>query len=138
MSIPKSPDARRYYRCADLRLIEARILRKADQTTGAVYLAGYGVECMLKSLILEILPANKRKGMLDSFRTHLAHNFDWLRNQYRLNRGVPFPGNVARNFTLVSGWSTELRYNPSSIDPDEADIFLDAAEEIIRWADGRM
>jgi HEPN domain len=138
MSVPRSRDARLFYRCADLRLVEARILRKADQTTGAVYLAGYGVECMLKALILEATRSNKREEMMASFRGMAGHNFDWLRNQYLLSGGIRFPPAVARAFTLVSDWSTELRYDPSSIDPEEADAFLDAADEIIKWADERI
>ncbi|MEO6809472.1 MAG: HEPN domain-containing protein [Isosphaeraceae bacterium] len=138
MGVPGSRDARQFYRCSDRRIVEARILRKADQTTGAVYLAGYSVECILKALILETLASHSRDKMLKLFRGHLAHNFEWLREQYLLNGGSRFPANINRAFMLVSDWSTELRYEPKSIKPEEADRFLDAADEIIRWADGRM
>ncbi|CAN5774022.1 hypothetical protein BH23PLA1_BH23PLA1_28410 [soil metagenome] len=105
MGLPGSQDARRFYRCADRRIVEAKIRRKADQTTGAVYLADYGVECILKSLILEILTPVARDEMLRSFRGNRAHDFQWLREQYLLNGGNRLPANVARALTLVSDWS---------------------------------
>lgn len=60
MGVPKSKHARLFYRCALHRRDEAKILRKADpRTTGAVYLAGYSVECILKALILAAAPQGK-------------------------------------------------------------------------------
>jgi len=67
MGMPHSRDARLFCRSATQRFAEAQILRKADQTTGAVYLAGYGVECMLKALILDTLPNTRQAAMLQSF-----------------------------------------------------------------------
>ena len=68
MAIPASPDARLYYRCAFQRYEEAEILFEAGYTTGAVYLAGYGVECVLKALVLTVVPPNARSDALRSFR----------------------------------------------------------------------
>ncbi len=93
MGTPASKDARLFYRCALQRFQEAKILRKADQTTGAVYLAGYGVECTLKSLIL--LPVAKHQTTLRSFRGGRAHDYQWLRQQYLDNGGPRFPGPIA-------------------------------------------
>src|SRR5438094_75379 len=138
MGVPSSRDARRFYRSADRRVVEARILREADQTTGAVYLAGYGVECMLKALILNGLSPARQAAMLRSFRGNRAHDFEWLRKQYLRNGGSPFPEKIGLAFTLVRVWSTELRYDPKTNKPSEADEFLNAAGEIIRWADERI
>ena len=44
MAVPKSREARLFYRCAKQRFDDAAVLRKAEHTTGAVYLAGYGVD----------------------------------------------------------------------------------------------
>jgi len=109
MGVPRSIEARIYYRCAFHRFEDALILLRADRTTGAVYLAGYSVECMLKALILSTVPAKKRLDVFQSFRGPTGHDFDYLRNQYRLNRGAPFPREVNQSFTLVNDWSTDLR-----------------------------
>lgn len=59
MTIPSSSDARLFYRCAYLRFEEAQVLMRAGYTTGAVYLAGYSVECMLKAMAPRPLPASE-------------------------------------------------------------------------------
>jgi len=128
-----------YYRCAFQRFDEAKILRKAEQTTiGSVYLAGYGIECVLKALILNALTPAKEVEMFRSFRGNKAHDFEWLREQYLRTGGGRFPPAITRSFTLVSDWSTEIRYVPRSMRRSEIDVFLRASEEILVWADGRL
>jgi len=68
MAVPGSSDARLYYRCAFQRYEEAEVLLKSDYTTGAVYLAGYGIECILKSLVLMAVSSAGRSDTLRSFR----------------------------------------------------------------------
>jgi hypothetical protein len=53
-------------------------------------------------------------------------------------RGFRFPAVVARSFTLVNDWSTDLRYIPRSMKTKEIDGFLKAAEEITLWIMGRL
>jgi len=82
MALPKSTEARVYYRSAKQRLEDAIVLERADRMTGAVYLGGYGIECILKAMILDILTTRPRQTMLKEFRGGRAHNYDWLREQY--------------------------------------------------------
>ncbi len=138
MAIPASIEARLYYRCAFQRHEDARILIRADHTTGAVYLAGYGIECILKALVLSALDPAARTAMHNSFRGAKAHDYEWLRTQYLENGGARFPRDITEAFTLVNEWSTEMRYLPRTLRADEAEGFLAATETIIRWADGRL
>jgi HEPN domain len=138
MALPSSSDARLYYRCAFQRYEEAEVLFRADYTTGAVYLAGYGVECILKALVLMSVRPSTRPDMMKSFRGGKAHEYEWLRTLYLTNGGSRFPAEITRHFTLVNDWSTDLRYTPRSVRADEAEAFLVAAVAIIRWADGRL
>ncbi len=121
-----------------MRYEDAQILLRADRTTGAVYLAGYGIECILKALVLSPLAPAARAAMLDSFRGARAHDYEWLRTQYLENGGARFPRETTQAFTLVNDWSTDLRYLPRTMKADEAESFLVAAETIIRCADGRL
>ena len=57
MATPSSKESRLFYRCAKQRYEEAQILLEAGRPTGAVYLAGYGIECMLKALVISMVPA---------------------------------------------------------------------------------
>jgi hypothetical protein len=138
MAVPTSIEARLYYRCAFQRHEDAQILLRADHTTGAVYLAGYGVECILKALVLSALATAARTAMLNSFRGARAHDFEWLRTQYLENGGSRFPRGIPEAFTLVNDWSTDMRYLPRTLKADEAEGFLDATGKILRWADGRL
>jgi HEPN domain-containing protein len=52
MGLPNSKAARQFWRSSKQRFDDAELLLKAGHTTGAVYLAGYGVECMLKALLV--------------------------------------------------------------------------------------
>ncbi len=138
MPLPRSKDAREFYRSAWLRLDDATILFDQERTIGTVYLAGYAVECMLKALVLEAAPPPKRKAVRDSFRGARAHDFDWLRGLYRTFGGPPIPPEVARRFAAVGRWTTELRYRSKSVKIADAEKFLRAVEGILEWADGRL
>lgn len=138
MAIPTSSDARLFYRCAIQRYEEAEILFRANYTTGAVYLAGYGIECILKALILSVVPSNRVAVVLDSFRGHRAHDYEFLREQYYRNKGARFPRGVGRHFTMASYWSTNLRYRPGMIKLSDTEEFLAAVAAIIEWAEGRF
>ena len=138
MAIPTSKDARLFYRCAVQRYEDAQILLKACHATGAVYLAGYGIECILKALLLTALAPDSQDKMLESFHGSRAHDYDWLRKQYLKKSRSPFPLEVTEAFTLVNSWSTDLRYTPQNLKMDEAGAFLAATEKIILWAKGRI
>lgn len=138
MAVPDSIEARLYYRCAFQRYEDAQILLRADHTTGAVYLAGYSIECILKALVLSDLAPAARTAMLHSFRGARAHEFEWLRTQYLEQGGSRFPKDITEAFTLVNHWSTDMRYLPRTLRAEEAVGFLSAAERIIRWVDGRL
>jgi HEPN domain-containing protein len=138
MSMPNSEDARLYYRCAYQRYDEAELLFEAGFTTGAVYLAGYGVECMLKALALMAVPVKKRNRVHESFRGSRAHDYEWLRSIYLESGGSRYPPEINRHFVLVSNWSTELRYTPRRMKERDAEDFLNGAAAILQWADGRI
>jgi len=138
MGLPKTNEARIFYRSAKQRLEDAILLDEYDRGTGAIYLAGYGVECILKALILDSLAAKPRTQMLKDFRGQRAHNFDWLRMEYLKAGGPRFPRAVHESFLLVTVWSTDIRYMSGVRDPDDVSSFLEATDAIIAWADGRF
>lgn len=138
MPTPTDPDARLFYRVALDRFDDAGVLLADGRTTGAVYLAGYSVECVLKALVLATVPAAHRPDVLDEFRGAKAHNFDWLRGLYAAYGGARTPPAVVRSFYVVDPWGTRLRYRPGALPADQARRFLAAARVIMTWADGRL
>lgn len=131
--------ARDYRRSAINRYGEASLLYEAGRCTGAIYLAGYAVECMLKVMVLSTVPFHQQSEFAkSSFRGSDGHDFEILRSTYFSRRGAGFPSDIAKRFTLVSDWSTDLRYDPREAKNDEAAQFLAAVKGIINWAEGRM
>ncbi len=137
MAIPRSRHARTFYRCADKRRVEAAILFKADQPTGAVYLAGYVAEFMLKAVLLETTPASQQESFLEDLKK-VGHNLTKLLELYQQRGGSRPPPEVARAFTLAGDWSSEIRYDPREVDPVDAERFLEAVDTIYEWANGRI
>jgi hypothetical protein len=138
MATPRSKESRLFYRSAQQRYGEAEVLLEAGHPTGAVYLAGYSIECMLKALVLSLVPPARSSAVLQTFRGSRAHDFHWLRFQYRLHGGAAFPREVNQHFLLSDEWSTDLRYSPMTLRQEKAEAFIDAAKAILRWGDGRL
>jgi hypothetical protein len=140
MPLPAAQNARPYYRAALQRLDDARfLLDKGERTNAAVYLAGYSVECILKSILINSLPTSDHEEIIGAFRKFgQGHDFSWLKHEYQTAGGAPFPPDVQRNFVTVSSWGTDIRYQTGSIKLKEAEAFLSASEAIVTWADGRM
>ena len=138
MAVPKSRRARLFYRAAFGRLEEAGVLRDRGYPTGAVYLAGYAVECGLKALILAGVPARRRTAAEATFKGNRAHDFRWLLQDYRLRGGAGPPVEIRAALDAVDFWSTSLRYSPGKIAESEAKKFLAAASRLLQWVDGRL
>jgi HEPN domain-containing protein len=139
MALPHFKEARLFYQAGLQRFEDAQLLFKYHKTTGAVYLAGYGVECFLKALVLSaIANLDARAKMLKSFHGARAHDFEWLKKRYLDHAGASIPPEIARHFAFVNTWSTDMRYKPGSVRDRDAKKFLDAAEKIIEWAKGRL
>jgi hypothetical protein len=138
VAIPRDKEIRRFYRSAQERLDEAELLFAGHRWTGAVYLAGYCIECMLKVLVLSAAPKKERVAIIASFKGAKAHDFLWLKAEYLKLGGSRFPGDVSRAFAYANMWTTSLRYQPGAAKPNEAKRFLDATRTIMKWADGRV
>lgn len=138
MAVPSSPNARLFYRAAKQRYEDAVILIRLQRPTGAVYLAGYSVECMLKALVLESVPRSQELQILAQFRGQQAHSFDWLLRLYRNMTSTNVPEEVLAYLIRVNTWSTNIRYQPGAIDKDDAKQFVDSVEQISSWVEERL
>lgn len=141
MGVPRNKETRLFFDCAIQRYDDAEVLFRAGNTTSAVYMAGYSIECILKALLLSTVPSREREKLSRSFRGRWAHDYEELRKRYRQNaRGsmVNFPPEINQAFSLVGWWSTELRYKVGLIREKEAQGFLKATETILFWAKGRL
>lgn len=138
MGLPQPAEARLFYRAAKQRYDEAELLLGAGRTTGAVYLAGYTVECMLKALLLASASRRGRRQMLAEFRGNRAHSIEWLGMQYRRLVGTALPHGVTRKIARLAFWSTDLRYSAVAVKKQSAQEFMESVLVVAEWADGRM
>ena len=110
---------------AELRLREAEALLKAGFPAGAVYLAGYAVECYLKAAVCTTLQWDY---LLGSFR---VHDLDSLLLYSGFDRELRSDKEVFENFAKISGiWTMagndSVRYRrPDVFDIGSASRFLE-------------
>src|SRR5207253_2867099 len=130
--------ARLYYQAARQRAEDASMLLEGARTTGAVYLAGYAVECMLKALLLANVARGLRNELLKEFHGRRAHDIEWLGNLCRRHVGVAVPLEISRHLARLATWSTDLRYHTGALRKQDADRFLASVRSVTTWADGRM
>jgi HEPN domain-containing protein len=125
---------RAFWRAASQRLVAANLLIESRIYLEAVYLAGYVVECALKSLILERTPAARRKATCQELTSGArSHNFDFLSESLRA-KGCPAPPNIrASLLSLRDEWRTDLRYVGALIPRREAEDFLQRVKDVYEW-----
>lgn len=138
MATPRDIEARRFFRVANQRLEDGRLLLdRLQRANASVYLTGYAVECILKALLITVSPASERKATTAMFRGAIAHDLLWLRERLG-ERAVRMPPEIASELMLLSTWSTDLRYEPGPGDSEEAGQFLKSAAIVVRWASERL
>src|SRR5262249_283990 len=128
---------RRFYRVALQRFEDAQILLENDRTTGAMYLAGYTVECGLKALLLANVPSRQHPNLVRSFYGKIGHDLEWLKKELR-RRGVEIPPETADHLRRVTTWSTHMRYDPALQTKPETRGFIQAADQVIRWVERKL
>lgn len=136
---------------AERRLADARCLLHSgdsERANGAVYLAGFVIECLLKALLLErhrnlggkVDPAKLSKSDRDVYGMLYGHDLaemlmylPELRTKLadaRLRSGRSAWRGVQ---TICEQWTIYARYSPRQIKPNQAKEFLETVEEVKKW-----
>jgi hypothetical protein len=138
---------------ADRRLADAECLRKTGanaRANGAIYLAGFVLECLLKAQLLEEHPwlqgpissnASSEEQRLWSlcYRSHdlegILDHLPRLRKRLadrdeHISGGTRILGQVQR---LCTAWTVHARYSPHQATMADAEEFLDHIKEVRRW-----
>jgi len=121
---------------------DAIVLRANARYRGAMYLAGYSVECLLKTKLMRIHDCRslaaletelRSKKLLDDDSTIYTHHLEHLlmlakgRDRLRANPAL-WP-----SFNIVNRWSPSWRYNSDLSDDEESKDYFEAVESIRRW-----
>jgi hypothetical protein len=124
------------------RLDDARALLNDSRFRGAMYLAGYAIECLLKTKLMrqfgcrhlrELEDELQRRGILASQATIFTHQLVLL---LRLTGGMDRlrqNGSLWQLFNLVNRWVPAWRYNADPSNHHDATDSLEAVENVSHW-----
>jgi HEPN domain-containing protein len=136
MNLPDSEYARPFFRAGKERYEDAQILLEKDRFTGAIYLGGYALECMLKALIINRSPRSKQEHIALKIKEY-GHNLDQLRAALK-KRQLRLPPVLADDFRTTGGWKTDIRYMGAKMPKNYAVRFCQSVKRVYDWAEGSM
>ena len=129
------------------RLEDARILLKASRWRGAMYIAGYAVECLLKTKLMQIYDCKNLRELDDVLQRRFAlpvggtiftHQLETLfkltPSYHRLQQNQE----ILSAFNVVNRWAPKWRYVSKQTTRDEATFFMNAVEKVMHWIDSNI
>lgn len=129
------------------RLDDARALLNAVRWRGAMYLAGYAIECQLKAKLMRMFNCRhlreleeelQQRGKLAGAATVFTHQLEMLlRLTNALDRMRQSKENWAQ-FNLVNRWVPAWRYTADLSSRQDAEEFLAAVEAVSHWIDSNV
>ena len=129
------------------RLDDARALLNAVRWRGAMYLAGYAIECQLKTKLMRIFDCRhlreleeelQQRGKLTGAATVFTHQLESL---LRLANGLDRLRQSRENwemFNIVNRWVPAWCYAADLSNREDADDFLAAVEKVLHWIDSNI
>jgi len=136
---------------AERRFADACCLRDSGQqegANGAIYMAGFVIECLLKALLLErhpslqkpVDPARLSEADREVHRLLFSHELDdtlgFLPELERKLSGVKTEsgGSARIQFNAIcEEWTVYARYSPANAKLDDARRHLETVEEVKKW-----
>lgn len=124
------------------RLDDAKVLLAAGRWRGAMYLAGYSVECLLKTKLMRQLGCRNlqqlddgltRRGAIEASATVFTHQLELLLRLLNADERLRQHREHWRNFTIVNGWVPAWRYAADPANPKDAPVFLEAVVTLSAW-----
>ena len=102
-----------FQKLSNARMREAHVLLRAEEYSGAYYLAGYAVECALKACFAKSVqrfdfPDRDRGGKVFTHKLSVLATLANLDDQ--LAKSAQADSNFAANWTLAKSWTEESRY----------------------------
>ena len=117
------------------RLLDANSLMRQGRWRGAMYLAGYGLECKLKVCLMEMHRVHHLRHLrLQVGQEHLTshdleHYFTFTRKLQKLRDD----DQAMKSFRICNKWIPAWRYNPDDGSENECKIFMDAIKDLIKF-----
>jgi hypothetical protein len=123
-----------------MRIEEAAILLNAGKWDGAYHVAGYSVECALKSCIIKKLMATDAFPDKKFSEQCYQHNLTLILRLADLEDELNRSGPVYKRWLVVKDWSEQSRYEFGRAEQDVRDFYtavIDPAEGVLPWIQSR-
>jgi HEPN domain-containing protein len=126
------------------RMDDARALFNSVRWRGAMYLAGYSIECLLKTKLMrkfecrhlrELEEELRDRGILAVRGTVFTHQLELLLRLTGATDRLRQNAGHWQHFNLVNRWIPAWRYTADLSNSDDAKDFLDAVEKVSHWID---
>lgn len=137
-----------FHQAAVERWRDAECLLKAERGLGAVYLAGYVLECYLKFIICERAgvtaidewedQVERQTGRRPEVRGQRGHHLQSLLEFAGLDGEVRGDAVLQREFAVANQWEVSLHYHAGPYDLDRAGRFLEAVRHLRDWLRARL
>jgi HEPN domain-containing protein len=124
------------------RMVDAQVLLNAGRWRGAMYMAGYSVECLLKTRLMRMFDCRhlqelddelQGKGILPVQATVFTHQLESLLRLTGASERLRQNEAHWRLFNKVNRWIPAWRYTADPSNPDDANDFLEAVEKVSLW-----
>lgn len=131
-----------FQRLATHRLNESKALLAAGFPDGAYYLAGYAVECALKSCISKQTKEHDfpEKGSGKYYSHDLEDLLGFAKLRTELDQALQANPTMITNWTIIKDWSEESRYEAGKTNQEASDL-LNAVEDpkggLLQWLQQR-
>lgn len=129
------------------RLADAKILLNASRWRGAMYMAGYAVECLLKTKLMHIYDCKNLRELEDLLRQRSvlpAHRTVFTHQLEDLIKLAPGYNRLMQNrdmlslFNKINQWMPSWRYTSKPTNRREAIEFMTSIERFIHWISNNL
>ncbi len=126
---------------------DARALFNAVRWRGAMYLAGYSIECLLKTKLMQMFDCRhlreleeelQRRGVLAAQATVFTHQLEVLLRLAQALDRLRQNGSLWSQFNIVNRWVPAWRYTADLSRREDAEDFLEAVEGVARWIENNV
>ena len=124
---------------ADVRAAEAEVLFAQGMFEGAYYLAGYAVECALKSCIAKLTNQHDFPPDRQFTQDCYTHDIEKLVTSAGLKQSrqdaIDADPNFASNWVIVKDWNESARYErKTQVEADALiNAIIDPAHGVLQW-----
>jgi len=126
-------DRATFQKLAEERLAEAKVLLANGHSSGAYYLAGYAIECALKSKIARGFRSDEIPE-LKTVQKIYTHDLSVLVGLAGLSRELEENLDLYRRWTIAKSWSEGARYKSWNDDDASAIVAaVDGEDGILAW-----